>query len=137
MTVAANHLTYSTGPRGSLRLRQAVATFLQDEFQALQPITTDDIFITPGLTSALDSLTWALCNEGEGILISTPFYNGFQIDLTSRSGAKVINVTYDNIEGFSNFDDIFDSKLNTKALEAAVYKSRLNGVEPRALLISK
>lgn len=133
----ATHLTYSTGPRGSLRLRRAVATFLEDEFQALQPITTDDIFITPGLTSALDSLTWAICNEGEGILIPAPYYNGFQIDLTSRSGAKVINVIYDKIEGFSSLDDMFDSGINMKALEVALDKSKQNGIEPRALLISK
>lgn len=132
-----SHLTYSTGPRGSLRLRQAVASFLEEEFKAHQSVTSDDIFITPGLTSALDSMTWAMCNEGEGILIPTPYYNGFQIDLTSRSDAGVIEVAYKNIKGTSGFDDMFDAEFNEKALEVALYKTREIGIEPRGLLISK
>ena len=133
----SKHLTYSTGPRGSLRLRRAVATFLQREFRAQQTISPDDISITPGLTSALDSMAWAICNEGDGILIPTPFYNGFHIDLTARSNAKVIKVTWDGIQGFSGLDDVFRPEFNKVALEAALRESRQNGIKPRALLISK
>ncbi len=134
---ASKHLTYSTGPRGSLRLRRAVATFLQKEFRARRTITQDDIVITSGLTSALDSITWAICNEGDSILIPTPFYNGFHIDLTARSNAKVVGVTWDDIRGFSGFDDMFRPEFNRAALEAALCRSKKAGIEPRALLISK
>lgn len=50
-----------------------MAEFLTDEFHSREPITLDDIFVTPGLTSAIDAITWSICDEGDGILIPRPF----------------------------------------------------------------
>lgn len=131
------HLTYSTGPRGSLRLRRAAATFLTREFHPLHSITADDIFITPGLASAIDAVAWSVCNDGNGILVPQPFYNGFQFDLLNRSNTQVVPVSYTEVEGYSGLDDLFDPGVNRKALERALNKAREDGIIIRAVLVSK
>ncbi|PCD23201.1 hypothetical protein AU210_014724 [Fusarium oxysporum f. sp. radicis-cucumerinum] len=103
-----NHLTYSTGPRGSHRLRCAAASFWTDEFNPREPIGVDNIFITPGLASAIDALIWAICDEGDAILIPLPLYNGFNVDVFNRSNVRVIGVSYTGVKGYSTLDDLFD-----------------------------
>lgn len=132
-----NHLTYSTGPRGSRRLRRAAAAFLTEEFQTRETITADNIFITPGLASAIDALTWTICDEGDGILVPQPFYNGFSFDTLNRSNARVVGVTYGDVEGYLELDDLFRPDVNKRALEAAFCKAQNEGIIVRALLISK
>ncbi|KAE8406708.1 pyridoxal phosphate-dependent transferase [Aspergillus pseudonomiae] len=131
-----SHLTYSTGPRGSRRLRRAAAAFLNEEFHSRQTITQDNIFITPGLASAIDALTWAICNDGDGILIPQPYYNGFDFDVLNRSNGRVIGVKYEGVEGFSGLDDLFRPDVNKRALEVALREAKKNGITIRALIIS-
>lgn len=131
------HLTYSTGPWGSRRLRRAAAAFLTEEYHSRETITADNIFITPGLASANGAITWSICDEGEGGLIPQPFYNGFAFDTLNRSNAQVVGVTYQEIEGYSGLDDLLDPEVNKKVLEVALYKARNAGIHIRALLISK
>lgn len=131
------HLTYSTGPRGSLRLRRAAASFLNEEFHPREEVTAAHMFITPGLASAIDAMGWAICNEGEGILVPQPFYNGFLVDTLNRSNAKLVGVTYDGIEGYKELDDLFSPAVNRRAIEAAFRKAQNEGITIRALLISK
>ncbi|XWW92727.1 hypothetical protein V2A60_000653 [Cordyceps javanica] len=132
----SKHLTYSTGPRGSRRLRQALVEYYTDEFNARE-LTVDNVFITCGLASAIDALAWATCNDGEGILVPLPLYNGFTVDILNRSNARVVGITYTDIEGYSGIDSIFRPDLNTRALEAALSRAYKEGVTLRALLISK
>ncbi|RAQ48745.1 hypothetical protein AFGD_010760 [Aspergillus flavus] len=131
-----SHFTYSTGPRGSRRLRRAAAAFLNEDFHSRQTITQDNIFVTPGLASAIDALTWAICNDGDGILVPQPYYNGFDFDTLNRSNGRVIGVKYEGIEGFSELDDLFRPDVNKRALEVALREARKNGITIRALLIS-
>lgn len=49
---------------------------MTEEFQAREPVTEDNIFVTPGLASAMDALAWSKCDEGESIYIPQPLYNG-------------------------------------------------------------
>uniref|UniRef100_A0A0B7KGS8 Aminotransferase class I/classII large domain-containing protein n=2 Tax=Bionectria ochroleuca TaxID=29856 RepID=A0A0B7KGS8_BIOOC len=131
-----NHLTYSTGPRGSRRLRSTLAEFFKEEFGAREPMGVDNISITPGLASAIDSLSWAICDEGDAILIPQPLYNGFNFDLLNRSGVRIVGVPYTGIKGFSVLDDLFNAEVNQLAIEAALEKASRDGVRVKALLIS-
>ncbi|KAE8367080.1 PLP-dependent transferase [Aspergillus caelatus] len=131
-----SHLTYSTGPRGSRRLRRAAAAFLNEEFHSRKTITPDNLFITPGLASAIDALTWAICNDGDGILVPQPYYNGFDFDILNRSNGRVVGVKYEGIEGFSGLDDLFRPDVNQRALEVALREAKKNGITIRALLVS-
>ncbi|CAG7556406.1 unnamed protein product [Fusarium equiseti] len=131
------HLTYSTGPRGSFRLRPALGHYFEEEFHPLLPVTPGDLFVTPGLTSAIDSVVFSICNPGDGILVPVPFYNGFKIDITHRSDAQLVGVTYDELEGYSSLDDLFNQGMTKKALDNALKRARAQGIKPRAVLISK
>ncbi|KAF5554088.1 plp-dependent transferase, partial [Fusarium phyllophilum] len=131
-----NHLTYSTGPRGSHRLRRAAAAFWMDDFNPREPIGVDNIFITPGLASAIDALIWTICDEGDAILIPLPLYNGFNVDVFNRSNVRVIGVPYTGVEGYSTVDDLFDAEVNRRAIEGALDRARHDGIRVRALLIS-
>ncbi|KAL4750711.1 hypothetical protein BDW72DRAFT_203716 [Aspergillus terricola var. indicus] len=131
------HLTYSTGPRGSRRLRGAAAQFLNQAFHACKPITANDIFVTPGLASGIDVLAWCTCNDGDGILIPQPLYNGFQVDILNWSNVHVVPVSYTSVDGYSSLDDLFRPDVNRKALEAAIERAQDSRITVRALLISK
>lgn len=132
-----NHLTYSTGPRGSLRLRNAIAGFFNEQFKSREIITADHLCITSGLAGAIDALTWAVCDEGEGIMIPQPFYNGFSVDVLNRSLGRVVPVPYHGIDGYTSLEDVFDPENNEKALERALSKAQHAGIKVRALLISQ
>lgn len=130
-------MTYSTGPRGSFRLRRAAARFFENEFGSLAPVTEDDIFVTPGLTSAVDAIVWATCNEGDGIIIPRPLYNGFRIDVQHRTGAVVVEADYCDLDDYTSADDVFDPFMNKKALERALQTAQSKGIRVRAVLIAK
>ena len=132
-----NHLTYSTGPSGSRRLRSTAAEFLNNDLGAIQTITADDIFVTPGLASAIDGLAWSICEDGDGILVPRPFYNGFTVDLLKRSNVQIVDVTYQDKEGYSDLDNLFRPDVNAKALERALQRARNDGINVKALMISK
>ncbi|KAF4422063.1 PLP-dependent transferase [Fusarium acutatum] len=117
-----NHLTYSTGPRGSHRLRRAAAAFWTDEFNPREPIGVNNVFVTPGLSSAIDALIWAICDEGDAVLIPLPLYNGFNVDVFNRSNARIIGVPYTGVEGYSGLDDLFDPEVNRWAIEMTLQK---------------
>lgn len=40
----------------------------------------------------LDHLSSVLCDEGEAIILPTPFYNGFEEDMGDRSGVHLVDV---------------------------------------------
>ncbi|KAI1025290.1 hypothetical protein LB504_010024 [Fusarium proliferatum] len=131
-----NHLTYSTGPRGSHRLRLAAANFLTDEFKPLKPLGIGNILITPGLASAIDALAWTFCDEGDAILIPQPLYNEFKVDILNRSNVHVIGVPYIGIEGYKTLDHVFDPEVNRKAITSALDEAKKHGIRVKALLIS-
>ncbi|KAJ3548171.1 hypothetical protein NM208_g1138 [Fusarium decemcellulare] len=134
--VPTNHLTYSTGPRGSHRLRRAAAAFWTEEFEPRESITVDNIFVTPGLASAIDALSWAICDKGDAVLIPLPLYNGFIIDALNRSNVRIIGIPYTGVQGYRTLDDLFDPDMNRAAIEAAIQKARNDGIRARALLIA-
>lgn len=110
---------------------------MNNDLGAIQTITADDIFVTPGLASAIDGLAWSICEDGDGILVPRPFYNGFTVDLLNRSNAQIVGVTYQDIEGYSDLDDLFRPDVNAKALERALRRARDDGITVKALMISK
>ncbi|CAG8243574.1 unnamed protein product [Penicillium salamii] len=111
----AEHLTYCTGPRGSRRLRSAAAALLNDDFQSKEIITADNILITPGVASAIDGLAWSICEDGDGILVPQPFYNGFTVDLLNRSNARVSKVRRYHREGSAYFEVRLISERKSKS----------------------
>jgi aspartate/methionine/tyrosine aminotransferase len=76
-----NHLGYGAGPRGSPRLKKALASFFNSTFQAHKPVLENEVLILPRVVAVIDALAWSACNDAEGIIVPVPFYTGLQ---TSR-----------------------------------------------------
>jgi len=132
------HLTYGRGPRGSLRLRKAVAALMNSEFGARETVTYDEVIVMSGVTSVTDALIWSICNEGDGILIPRPFYTGYHIDVSHRSRGVIVPVSFLGVEGYEAFDDAFDSpEVVRRAFQSALESTKGNGGDVKAVLITK
>lgn len=131
------HLTYGSGPKGCPRLRQALASFLNSNFHAREPVRKEDLLILPGVTSVVDTLAWTICNEGEGIIIPQPLYTGFAVDLPTRARAVIVPALFQSLEGYQGFDDVFDPAFNVRALEKALKDAQDKGIKVRAFLLTK
>ena len=133
----AQHFTYGYGPQGSLRLRAALAGFFNDRFKALRPTKAEEFLITSGVSGMIDSLTWCLCNEGEGIMFPRPLYTGFRNDVPTRSRGKLVPVSLAREDGSVVLDDMFDTSRSVECLEKAREESERNGVKIKAVMITK
>jgi hypothetical protein len=95
-------LTYADRLFSSARLIKALKRLINDVPDGLHnkedwvaplvPVTDDHIFIGSGATGILDALFYALCDPGDGVLISVPYYNAFDNDLVTRDNAKIVPV---------------------------------------------
>lgn len=92
--------TYGDGPRGSNRLRAAMARFLTKHLKPLQAIKSEHIVVTNGCTSALEHVAFALANPGEGFLLGQPYYGAFINDLSLRSDTFVKTVGFGEVDPF-------------------------------------
>ena len=93
--------TYGDGSSGSKRLRKAIANFLNDNFQPVTNVTSSQITVTNGCSSALEHISWAIANPGDAFLLGKPFYGTFLPDLSLRTGAKVIPVSFGDVDPLS------------------------------------
>ena len=64
--------TYGDGFTGSNRLRAAIASTLNRYLYPLTPIHPDHVLVTNGCSSALEQLSWAIANPGDGFLLGRP-----------------------------------------------------------------
>ncbi|KAI1179309.1 putative aminotransferase class I and II family protein [Nemania sp. FL0916] len=132
----SDHLAYSVGPLGSPRLRKALAEFFNTDFKAREHVLPSEVIVLPGVISVLETLSWAICNENEGIIVPVPFYPGFQSSVGERLRGKLVPATFQHVEGYQNLDDVFEPRMNREALEGALRNSEQEGVKVRAVLIS-
>ncbi|KAJ4292727.1 hypothetical protein N0V90_009390 [Kalmusia sp. IMI 367209] len=95
---SAKALTYADGPSGSKPATTAIASFLNTYFHPVQPVQPDHLMLTNGVSSAIEHSTWALADPGEGILLGRPYYRAFLPDISMRTGVKVVQVTFGDID---------------------------------------
>ncbi|PYH47051.1 putative aminotransferase [Aspergillus saccharolyticus JOP 1030-1] len=97
----AKYLTYNDGGSGSVRLRRAMAGFLNRNFHPAVPVQDDQLIVTNGVSPAIEHISWTFTDPGEGILLGRPFYGTFVPDLSLRFGACVVQVAFDDCDPFS------------------------------------
>jgi aspartate/methionine/tyrosine aminotransferase len=132
------HLTYGRGPRGSLRLRKAVAALFNTDFGARESVSYDQIIVMSGVTAVTDALVWSICDEGDGILIPQPYYTGYHIDISQRSRGVIIPVPFEGVEGYCSFDDGFDSPdVVRRAFQSRLEQSKKGGGRVKAVLLTR
>ncbi|OMJ11389.1 1-aminocyclopropane-1-carboxylate synthase-like protein 1 [Smittium culicis] len=111
-------------PSGTDSLRKTIANSINKNFNPVNPVNKGDIVVTNGVTSALDKLASVLCDPGEAVLISSPYYSAFETDLNSSAKAVVHNVPVPVSEIQSpvqarHYQKKLD-ELNTKGITAKV-----------------
>ncbi|RJE24508.1 hypothetical protein PHISCL_03146 [Aspergillus sclerotialis] len=91
-------LTYNEGSMGSTPLRESVSHFLNRHLVPVRPIEPGHIFMTNGCSSAIEQLSSAFTEPGEGILLGRPYYGTFIADLSLRPQAVVVPVDFGDVD---------------------------------------
>ena len=103
-----------TSAVGDLKVRQAVAKYLNDTYHA----NTDEklIFISCGAMPALAVILNCLINEGEEVIVFAPHWPDYRV-LIDQAKGKMVRVRPETKHFYPDFDDLLD-KINesTKAV---------------------
>ncbi|GJJ69679.1 hypothetical protein EMPS_02027 [Entomortierella parvispora] len=120
---------YGESPAGSKQLRRYFADNIFNRyFKPQEPVRVEDIVLSAGCSSTVDNFTFCVCDEGEGILITTPFYGGFNTDIAAKSKAKVVIADLGDISPFD--------PAHLELLQHAVDKSTEQGIPVKAMVLS-
>ncbi|XP_010422075.1 PREDICTED: 1-aminocyclopropane-1-carboxylate synthase 6-like [Camelina sativa] len=112
---------------GLPEFRQAVAKFMEKTRNNRVKFDPDRIVMSGGATGAHETVAFCLANPGDGFLVPTPYYPGFDRDLRWRTGVNLVPVTCHSSDGF---------KITMKALEDAYEKARLSNIPVKGLLMT-
>lgn len=149
LQLSAGDLTYADRFTVSSRLLKAIAKLLNERTPdwpesahsplPVDKITEDHIAIASGATGILDQLFWNLCDDGDGVLLSVPYYNAFDRDLTGRAKARVVEVHLplpeQGQEAKASLDTSSFAEDTVGAYEEALQRATKDGIPVRALLV--
>ncbi|KAK1143709.1 hypothetical protein N8T08_006109 [Aspergillus melleus] len=121
-------LTYNDGPSGSTRTKNAVSNFVNRHFHPINPVQPDQVLVTNGVSSAIEHLSWAFADSGEGMLLGRPYYGTFIPDISSRPETNVVPV------GFQGCDPLSIEAVE-KYEEALLEFQNRTGRKVRALML--
>mmetsp|Transcript_12748 Transcript_12748/g.46629 ORF Transcript_12748/g.46629 Transcript_12748/m.46629 type:complete len:419 (-) Transcript_12748:606-1862(-) len=79
---------------GPPEFRRALLTCLNSVVypKASRKLEDGHLWVANGVTTLLEGLAFALCDDGDAVLVPAPFYNGFTMDLCLRAGARIVPV---------------------------------------------
>lgn len=95
-------------------------------------MVADDIYVSNGVSALIDNLTFNICNPGEGVLLFTPTYSMFQLDLCARSGIQLLKVSTNGVRDQYNADCASEV---VQRLEEAYEKARSQGIRAKMILL--
>ncbi|KAF4461894.1 1-aminocyclopropane-1-carboxylate synthase [Fusarium albosuccineum] len=125
--INSHALTYGDGFSGSLQLRKAIARFITTQFKPVEPVLGSHVVVTAGVTLALESCAFSLCDAGDGALLARPYYGSFPEDLAARARVEVIPVSLEHVDPFS--------ERAVAAYEEAMVAAEKKGIKVRVLLL--
>lgn len=108
---AKKGLTSYTGVTGTLELRKAVCTYLSE--QKHTPYAPEEIMVACGGKQAIYEVMMALCQEGDEVLIPTPYYTSYP-DIVKLSGAKPVFVPTSAESGYALLPGDLEAALTPK-----------------------
>jgi len=108
-TVPPSALFYDT-MTGSLRFREQLASFMGRSFLGRE-FDPQQISVLAGAGSVLDFLFQALGDPGDGVLVPTPSYAGFWMDLELRAGLTIVPVHRSSDDDFRLTPELLDSAV--------------------------
>jgi aspartate/methionine/tyrosine aminotransferase len=108
---------------GSQALREQIARFGSAHLWG-RSVDAENVVTMAGAGSILETLFYAICEPGDGVLVPTPSYVGFWADLETRDDLNVIPVHTSSDTGF---------QLTSELLEASLQGA---GVPVKALMLT-
>jgi len=96
---------------GMEETRMSVANFLE-KYLNLESIKPENLIIQSGVSAICESLSFAMFDEDDYIMIPTPYYSGFDHDFTKRFGCKFLKVDQLRENHFSLNIDSFITEFN-------------------------
>ncbi|EST08184.1 Aminotransferase, class I/classII [Kalmanozyma brasiliensis GHG001] len=149
LQLSAADLTYADRFTSSKRLLTSIAKLFNertpdwpertDSPLPLKKVTEDHIAIASGATGILDELFWNICDDGDGVLLSAPYYNAFDNDLTSRAKARVVEVHLPlPAEGEESKESLELSSFASSTIAAyreAYERAKKEGIPVKALIL--
>ncbi|KAL3829690.1 hypothetical protein ACJIZ3_018492 [Penstemon smallii] len=112
---------------GLHEFRNAVAKFMEKTRGGRASFDPDRIVMAGGATGANELLMFCLADPGDGFLVPTPYYPGFDRDLRWRTGIQLLPVKCKSANNF---------KITKEALEEA-YENALNSnIKVKGLIIA-
>ncbi|EAW16184.1 aminotransferase gliI [Aspergillus fischeri NRRL 181] len=91
--LSPRHLSYADGMGGDAELLQAASDFFNRVFAAHSRVQPAHLVVGAGCSSLLENLLYDICEPGEGVLIETPFWGGFETSFVLRSSVTAVHVT--------------------------------------------
>ncbi|KAH6967849.1 pyridoxal phosphate-dependent transferase [Ilyonectria sp. MPI-CAGE-AT-0026] len=117
---------------GSAELRDAIAGLANRHFHPARSVDPASIIVGNGVASLLSTLTFSLCDAGEGIMLETPNYGMFESDVTYRNALHLEFVPTDHIP------DRFSARgaqSLVRSYEKSLVAATKSGIKIRAVLI--
>jgi aspartate/methionine/tyrosine aminotransferase len=102
-------LAYDT-MTGTQRFREQLSAFMGRTFLGRE-FEPGQISVLAGAGSVLDFLFHALGDPGEGVLVPTPSYAGFWMDLELRAGLDIVPVHRSSDDGYLVTPDLLDAAI--------------------------
>ncbi|KAL4969535.1 aminotransferase gliI [Aspergillus stella-maris] len=90
--LATRHLSYADGLGGDPELLRAAAGFFNRFLKAKVPVLPEHIVSGAGVSSLLENVLYDVCDQGEGVLIETPYWGGFDTSFVLRTNVQEVHV---------------------------------------------
>lgn len=112
---------------GSLGFREALSELLATRVLKRR-FDPENIAVLAGAGSVLEILFWALADPGDGVLVPTPSYAGFWLDLEGRDDLRIAPVHTRLEDGFRLTPELLDRALATseRPIRALLFTSPNN-----------
>jgi len=120
---------------GSDRFRGHLATFLSRHVLG-RPVGADRLAVLAGAGSVLEILFHVIADPGDGVLVPTPSYAGFWLDLETRDQLTIVPVDCPSDDGFRLTPARLDAALEAagRPVKALLYTNPDN---PRGAVASR
>ncbi|CAI7658003.1 unnamed protein product [Penicillium manginii] len=87
-------LSYSQELGGPPGLLHVSASFFNRFFSPRVAVLPEHIVTSTGCSSAIETLIFAICDTGNGILLETPMWDGFAVTSKLRNNVRIVPVSY-------------------------------------------
>jgi len=111
---------------GSDAFRSQVAKLINRHFSPATNLQPTNVVALAGCAAAISALMQVVCDQGEAILLTGPFFGGFSAHLEYQARVVPYVVDLDSDDGF---------KLNMDSMERGLKEARESGLVVRAILL--